>query len=285
MFIDKDFEAIGSKLHLSIVAPKWKIIGDRKIILDGSKGTAHELVNYWNINGKPGNPGGPAGNFLGIGDKFKNIERLSVFVNGGQGGPGQNGHDGAEGKKGKIDESNCEDVGVDYDNTIIVQCYGSKGTSGENGGNGGAGGYGGYPGQAKFVKLDKLHDFLPKISNSSLSGADGKGGKGGLGGLTGDTLVYNRNRHWYTLWITASYFNKRFIENYFDRAPRGANGIDGNNSQGKQQPEKPLAIQNSANVVNEFKKFLQNNMQDKIKRHYLIDFQRKLDKNAEIKLA
>lgn len=91
IFIDEDFDGTGKKIQLSIIAPNWHVINQRKIILSGSNGEPHAQNDAKDngADGKPGNPGGPSGHFMAIGNQFFNDESLTIFINGGNGGPGQ----------------------------------------------------------------------------------------------------------------------------------------------------------------------------------------------------
>lgn len=98
LFIDADIKKTGENAQLSFVAPKWYIIGDRKLILNGADGKPCSESAVDGVapaengkNGIPGKPGGSAGNFLGIGRKCFNDQYLEIHLNGGKGGNGQNG--------------------------------------------------------------------------------------------------------------------------------------------------------------------------------------------------
>lgn len=71
VFIDTNFEGTGKELQFSVVAPKWEIIDNRNINLNGisslkqSKAPDGANAGSSGKNGKPGPPGGPAGNFFG----------------------------------------------------------------------------------------------------------------------------------------------------------------------------------------------------------------------------
>lgn len=105
VFIDDDIEKTGDKVQLFIIAPTWEIIGNRQFILNGKDADPHKppkasdgyppgLGSANGVHGFPGNPGGPAGCFLGIADKYVDDKNLKIFLNGGHGGPGQDGGHG-----------------------------------------------------------------------------------------------------------------------------------------------------------------------------------------------
>lgn len=85
LFIDIDIKKPGQNAHISFVAPKWHIIGDRKIILNGKNGEPHSQpqATGWEEsenNGLPGQPGGTGGNFLGIGVRSINDQNLIIQI-------------------------------------------------------------------------------------------------------------------------------------------------------------------------------------------------------------
>lgn len=97
--IDDDFNKTGTIAQLMVIAPKWEVIGSRKIILDGPN--AQQLKPDYAPSGigkfkdgKPGKPGGSGGSFLGFGSEFINDANLEIHVNGGIGGFGQYGGNG-----------------------------------------------------------------------------------------------------------------------------------------------------------------------------------------------
>lgn len=94
MFIDVDLKMIGNKTRLAIVAPSLEIIGDKEINLSGKDANPVEHSD----NGKPGNPGGPAGSFIAIGKELIKRDSLIVKADGGDGSAGQDGAEGAQGK-------------------------------------------------------------------------------------------------------------------------------------------------------------------------------------------
>ncbi|KAL7290227.1 hypothetical protein TKK_0015930 [Trichogramma kaykai] len=157
IFFDEDLDKVGKKVHLTIIAPRWDVIGNRKIKLDGAAGKLHDEFKARNSvgpgnkgeDGKPGLPGGPAGNFLGIGRFFTNSGNLYVSAQGGKGGAGQ---------------------------------FGGDGTEEDNGGNGGARGFGGKSGTVTIIGLDKTN---PKINFNTKEGEIGDYGIGGWGMTSG----------------------------------------------------------------------------------------------------
>lgn len=104
LFIDTDVDGTGKKIQLSLIAPKWYVIGDRKIILSGKDGEPHaepkanDDTGHPSTGGKhglPGNPGGASGHFMGIANEVIDGQHLVIHINGGKGGPGQHGGNGS----------------------------------------------------------------------------------------------------------------------------------------------------------------------------------------------
>lgn len=62
LYIDADFDATGQQVQLSLIAPVWTIIGNKKIILNGKNGEEHKSLHAPDgigsfRHGQPGNPG------------------------------------------------------------------------------------------------------------------------------------------------------------------------------------------------------------------------------------
>jgi hypothetical protein len=118
IFIDESLEAIGEELLVGFAAPKWEVIGNLTINLNGANGEGYdESVG----DGKAGGPGGPSGLFFGIADDIVSYNRynLKITANGGTGGDGQNGRNGTDGH-GDIDIQAVYNLACDsnlYNNT------------------------------------------------------------------------------------------------------------------------------------------------------------------------
>jgi GTPase SAR1 family protein len=111
-----DRNLITPSINVCIIAPKWTIAPegtieseftinlsglDNNSYPDNRQKADNGIVYEANGNdGKPGLPGFSGGNFLGIGNEFIGLDKLTIISNGGRGGPGQNGGDGADGKQG-----------------------------------------------------------------------------------------------------------------------------------------------------------------------------------------
>ena len=75
-----------------MIAPNWEMCNDIYIDISGRNARARASAQAKRKDGKPGFPGGNAGNFYGIGINFNN-GKISFNLNGGKGGDGQNGAD------------------------------------------------------------------------------------------------------------------------------------------------------------------------------------------------
>lgn len=196
LFIDEDIDKSGESADISFIAPKWKVIGERKIKLNG------EDAKHWSDsadngnqdknndqnkngeNGKVGKTGGSAGHFFGIGKEFFDSDSLTIKANGGDGGHGQDGGNGADGidaddlikgDYGKNPTERWKEWGYEFkwldqsdpfsDNYEVN--IRSKHTPG-NGGNGGKGGYGGLAGHVNIIEFGHSSSIHVKNSNGNL---------------------------------------------------------------------------------------------------------------------
>nr|XP_018897950.1 PREDICTED: uncharacterized protein LOC109031086 [Bemisia tabaci] len=108
VFIDSNVDLTGEDVQISIISPTWIVVNSPKIVLDGSDAVEIDIApmsDTEEVPGNPGLPGGPAGNFLGIGDEFVNCNKLSISASGGRGGRGQKGKDGVNGNDGTTPSS------------------------------------------------------------------------------------------------------------------------------------------------------------------------------------
>lgn len=86
VFVDSDINAVGLRLNLSVIAPKWYIDGDRTFNLSApinvfnytKAADSSTTPNRTADAGGPGKPGGNSGNFIGIGFNFVNGDKLTV---------------------------------------------------------------------------------------------------------------------------------------------------------------------------------------------------------------
>lgn len=307
VFIDRDVQAVGKKIQFSIVAPKWEIVGDRKINLDGSQGGSFQgkaqnglCEGCGGADGRPGLAGGLAGNFLGIGYEFDNITNLTITLNGGNGGSGQDGGNGREGNKGSRGTENLCELNTRakrevftatviatgaialfgylfYPKTNVYICTGSPGGIGGAGGDGGAAGLAGYRGHSRLIMLNESQDF-PIIQNDlATQGHDGRGGEGALGGLYGDDMLKKCKEAYVMNYSCDIEFGRSFL-----RSPSGSDGYAGNNYSGRRQPEDANEFQDVAYITNSYKKYLQFNTNNTFKRHTLNEFSKLMDRNIDL---
>lgn len=313
IFIDKDLDGIGDKLRVSIIAPKWEFIGIRKITLDGTKGENGRGV------GEPGFPGNPGGALFGIGMWFVNGVNGTITSNGGAGGSGQDGKDGNDGQNGQhamIDSTiNCinlcdnnnkmpgllgtHDFSINRDkgkchyeefnlgNHYFTQCrYHVFGIPGEKGGNGTDGGRGGKGGNSGNIMLFELttNSGISKYNNAGIDGDDGIGGKGGTGGINGDDVIVScqtsiDHRGRFGEWrLHDIIYNER-------RNKNGTNGIDGVNIKGIKEPEVSAVLKerDKIKIINEYKSYLREHLNDRFKKSSLTQFYKQLDSNPSVK--
>ncbi|RZF37561.1 hypothetical protein LSTR_LSTR017148 [Laodelphax striatellus] len=197
VFLDEDTVDIFKGVNVFIAAPKWEVIGQRRIVISGKAGpnvSDNEPYVANGKDGKPGLPGGNGGSFFGIGLQFLNGQSLRIESNGGAGGAGAKGAKGAKGldgmnasqklKLGMVDHRYKFDRGMktgDVNNSLtqehgdrdfeiaycgdyvyaevqVINEDGDCGGRGSTGGFGGEGGIGGFPGDQQLIELgDSSH--------------------------------------------------------------------------------------------------------------------------------
>ncbi|CAK6587165.1 MAG: hypothetical protein IRF12RH_07155 [Rickettsia helvetica] len=333
LFIDEDV-SLGNNT-LTVIAPKWHIIGTKTISLDGVEGESHynetiqknkhftlhilhgrskaEGGTERHINGKDGKPGGaggPGGSFFGIGDQFINGRNLTITANGGIGGAGQDGGDGFKGRDGsspivksasdlspcykdlcdggkQINGFNCKKIDYSYHDSdgksglyfrpvCKYKLFGTPGTKGGDGGNGGRGGIGGLPGSIALFELSNDS----RISKYNDVGKDGKNGTGGIGGDSGNDIDY------IVAYIANAYSAEgwRLEEKiYSKKSPSGRNGTDGGNSKDIKNPKSTDIILEPAKIINQYKSYLRENLNDRFTKSFLTKFSNSLDSNQNVK--
>lgn len=97
--VDENIDKLGLAVQLSMIAPKWEVLSERVITLDGIAGKPHSNPKAFNgvgngRSGKPGQPGSSSGRFFGVGKTFNSDAFLKITANGGNGGVGQDGGEG-----------------------------------------------------------------------------------------------------------------------------------------------------------------------------------------------
>lgn len=101
IIVDENIDKTGLAVQLSMIAPKWEVLSESVIALDGIAGKSHSNPKAFNgvgngRSGKPGQPGGNSGSFFGVGKTFNNDAFLKITANGGNGGAGQDGGEGLD---------------------------------------------------------------------------------------------------------------------------------------------------------------------------------------------
>lgn len=168
VFVDGDVRLPGGSLV--VVAPRWEVLGERLVSLDGLPGRRMPPPSAAECGGRgsdglPGQPGAAGGSFLGVGAVFSGTDKLVISVSGGDGGPGQEGGAGGRGASG--------------------------GGNGGDGGDGGEGGMGGSPGRAELLSV--VSDTEPDVQVDMLYGIRGVAGRGGRGGEHGAVMRKKRD--------------------------------------------------------------------------------------------
>jgi energy-coupling factor transporter ATP-binding protein EcfA2 len=228
VFLDEDLRDDDLYLkgkNVSIIAPRWKVVGKKIIDLSGKEGDAYQnfkakdaesVAQHQEIGiaGKPGNPGEDGlpglpgyngGNFFGAGKKFIGLEGLTIDVSGGKGGKGQDGGDGSDGTNSTKDggkhavlhrETKALKNATECmlrDDTVhrICEEYESRGVNGGIGGSGGMGGKGGIGGYAGQILLKSSTFLKPQVLLLSQEGDAGAPGDPGQGG-DNDRIYYGK---------------------------------------------------------------------------------------------
>ncbi|RZF35660.1 hypothetical protein LSTR_LSTR013071 [Laodelphax striatellus] len=188
IFLDEDIIDMFRGVNMFIAAPKWEVIGQRRIVLSGQPGSEISAGNPYVANGKdgkPGLPGGNGGSFFGIGLQFLNGKSLRIESNGGRGGPGANGAKGVSGLAGG-DASEKLVLGI-YDHSYFFNA-GVKTDDVNNAIHAIPSSF-----REEAFKLYPYDDvyaevkILTEVGDCGANGAAGGfGGESGIGGLPGD---------------------------------------------------------------------------------------------------
>ncbi|KAF0529168.1 hypothetical protein F8M41_012857 [Gigaspora margarita] len=305
LFIDADLS--GQKFQgvsVTCISPRWEIRDKHKMVLDGGS----NLLLLHGENGRPGLPGGTAGSFFGIYREIVNRNGLKLTTDGGKGGPGQNGGDGRRGDDGedfkydkvkdqKIDINNQDPLSDYYkvitnDKTIepdirnpgplivdkTFEVWGKKGLNGGNGGDGGKGGEGGYNGTINLINTyhpNDATDLTPFRSQNA--GEGGIGGKGGAGGKRGNGEEVKYHHYIHKPFIDKFTWTKVKDFNIGERADSGKDGVNNSNAQNIQSPSKPFEHFQFAIDINNYKGYLREDINDRIKQGPLITFHQEID--------
>ncbi|XP_016840146.1 uncharacterized protein LOC107980959 [Nasonia vitripennis] len=323
VFIDTDLDKTGEQVQLSIIAPKWEVIGSPSIILNGSPGSSLNPGKAKNAiapgaagdDGKPGEPGGPTGHFLSIAQNVVNGEYLKLSIVGGQGGPGQEGGDGKEGKDGTVPgvPRNGADPswgpGFAVNDEILIDKYwrdlgenhivwywewhsrwwvrGQDCIDGGNGGSGGVGGKGGKSVDAVVVNLVKSPEFA--ISNhKGDTGTGGSGGKGARGGSKRGQLLtlYGHSLQLKSIWgdPTPSYKYTVVSREDLKQCSSGRYGNTGKNDKNIKEPAEVVLSQLPSVAVNDYKNYLRDNLSNSVIESFLRKFLDDLERHKSVEM-
>ncbi|GFY38906.1 uncharacterized protein TNIN_126211 [Trichonephila inaurata madagascariensis] len=313
IFIDYDVSFKGLELPVICVAPKWKVVGTKRIDLNGTDGEPYcepkardgTSPGCAGEDGQPGRPGGPGGIFWGIGEIFENGANLTISANGGRGGPGQNGGNGSKGYDGStptnlnftcesdyktISGFKCElityhvlpgrTVGIGACREYIpdrghcrYRIFGTYGGKGGNGGHGGKRGKGGYPGNIQILELNGDSKIL-KVFREGRDGENGKEGTGGNGGRNGDDIVAE-----YV--INSKGYTVVERRNNGRRLP-GNSGKNGSNDKGIESPQKPVLKKELVDLITVFENCSVKNLTDRFKKCTLNTFLKHLNRTKYV---
>lgn len=268
-FLDVDYSSPESMGRVSIISPKWVIMGTRKIEVDGEKGKDLGRAKR-GMGGKAGLPGGSGGVFFGIGYDFRGIEKLEIDVSGGEGGRGQEGGQGSDAKESNLhfnfsSKNPFENMDYSVDKLEKYEIYKVK-HWGEQGGDGhrpGSGGRGGRPG---IVNIYHLH-FKPNIKITSMKGQKGPKGPCGPGGQ-GSKLVTYHIRHQGSSWTII----KKKVSSSLRNKPGRCNS-DVNYSTSSLKPRKPtFPNEIMLGILNEYRLYMLHSLKDTFDKKIVQDF-------------
>ncbi|GBN31375.1 hypothetical protein AVEN_12449-2 [Araneus ventricosus] len=311
--ISPKWEVIGSRiieLNGADAAPHAK---------SKAKNGAHPGSN--GMNGAPGKPGRSGETFFGIGTTFVNGANLKISSNGGKGGRGQDGGDGATGVPGRNAETpsasdppcengyvggfKCEEIKKKNRGGFILfavvvftdgtsteksfRIFGLPGGRGGNGGDGGKEGRGGYLGNISILELNGPSD-ITKVATMGKEGEIGEAGAGSAqGGKNGNDIIAD----WY-FWrpngISFLLGRRPYKEwkwkvtiNTNGTGPAGKFGKNGANAAGLQNPVPANGIRKLSNIINEYKTYLRENLNDRFNKHSLSQFLDQLNSRNDVK--
>lgn len=220
--------------NVNIIAPIWNVTTNCELSFigdPGAQGQSGACVPYEahenGRDGQPGGPGEPGASFYGRGEKFINMNNLSIKNHGGHGGYGGHGGTGGRGQRGTIADQhniiriennawqesfppaepgyfNGENINKNqrhiYQSLIgDIYYYGGDGSNGGRGFDGGRAGAGGFGGLAGELHIDGYHyhnNPIPPILGTP--GRPGLGGEGGEPGAGYASKIVRNRRVYYT---------------------------------------------------------------------------------------
>jgi uncharacterized protein YicC (UPF0701 family) len=313
VLLDVDLEKVGERVHVTILAPRWNIKGQRSITLNGSDGRRHVppraavglAPGHRGEDGKPGLPGGNAGSYFAMAKEYLAGGSVTIYTNGGRGGPGQDGGSGAEGRTANTqvpsDGDTCDagptHVRSHYHITQLEKwkrrwscfCFYdlyeyefyNLGGRGGRGGNGGQGGFGGREGEHKQIHLNGSGSW-EGFGAEGTKGENGAEGKGGLGGIKGDTIIMQCTTDWYLLFSIYRWTEISRVHST-GRGPPGRDGIRGWNSEGMIRPaDRNRFAEAPSSIINRYKVYLISSLDDVINKQSLGEFITLLNSDPQV---
>lgn len=184
VFIDADFKKGNNDLKFVIIAPKWVVVGERKILMEGvvcSKRHKEETA-LKGLDGRPGFPGEPGGCFMGVAYSIMDASLLTISTRGGQGSPGQSGGDGLLGSTPNSIPLPTENEDFDDGFAKIVTSSKKINESSKY-----------IASWANLILTSKTFDvkkFVIPSMEGTQGGDGGKAGRGGIGGRGGQCLLH-----------------------------------------------------------------------------------------------
>ncbi|CAH1113850.1 unnamed protein product [Psylliodes chrysocephalus] len=309
IFIDASLDKSGTIIQLSIIAPKWEIIGSQQLILDGKSGEFHYPQQASNgYDGDAGYPGGSAGCFFGLGQTFINSQYLSISIVGGSGGPGQNGGNGLDGRNGEDpplqedDERDPWDKGnftysagytltimrkffffsKEYEHESRYVVYGKNGTDGGNGCNGGVGGKGGNMGKLFIINLnDKDKSQILTKALDGIPGSPGSGGQPGKPGKNGKKIKVYYHRYWTNKDDYTVRHDIHYEEDYLSPRTTGVIGKYGTSFKNYQYP-KEVNFDDLPQIINSYKNYIRDNLDKNTQNLVLRYFFNRIENNEHV---
>ncbi|KAE8738183.1 hypothetical protein FOCC_FOCC016343, partial [Frankliniella occidentalis] len=104
LYLNNEESKVRSPALLYIFSPRWQVLGDHTLSVDGLPGADCGPPPKWyspGSDGLAGLPGGAGGSIVALGDEVLDGHRLQLSASGGAGGRGQNGKDGLQGAIGR----------------------------------------------------------------------------------------------------------------------------------------------------------------------------------------
>ncbi|GIY51981.1 uncharacterized protein CEXT_422381 [Caerostris extrusa] len=289
------------------IAPRWVVAKPVEIDLtgpDGESGTKGQSGRGYGGKGNDGSPGQPGGIFFGIGEIFENGANLKIISNGAMAVQAVMAETGAMEGMGAMQwrqhllkfpyrgGGGLFNMPILTAAVIHVHNFGSSykykiyGFDGRWGGDGGSGGEGVEVG---IRELLRCWNWAILLESHKLLGLDIRGP---MAELESEGKVEKNGNHviaecTYTfqfLWIPASssWSWKETIHNS-DRARPGVNGIAGGKPSIASTTRTALANIDFANLINQYKGYLRENLENRFKKSALVEFLNRMDNDDGVR--